>query len=176
MIHTLSNRTVLFTSLFLMILMFVIITVYVNPFIDGGNGSSVIKLQLAFKKEAAIDIVNSWGKFGIANFERWIFTDYLFAISYAFFFASLLSFLILKKGKEKLFAYRAVVYLAFIAGFFDFTENTIELFFLSNPADFSVPIFFIHSVIASIKWAAVPIAFIYILVLLAARNQSIEER
>jgi hypothetical protein len=151
--------------------MFAIVMFYANPLIDGGNGSGLLKLQLAFDKEAGIAIINSWGTSGVDHFNQWIFTDYIYALSYAVFFASLLSILIMKKGKEKLLVYRFVVYLACVAGLLDWVENTMELFFVNNSSGFSSALFFLHSIIATVKWAALPIAVAYIVVLLANANK-----
>jgi hypothetical protein len=172
MLHALNSKTALIGSLIFMSIMFVIVMFFVNPSIDGGNGTGVIKLQLSFDKEAGIEIINSWGKSGIEQFKQWIFTDYIYAFSYSVFFASLLSFLILKKGKETSRVYKGGVYLAFVAGLFDWVENTIELFFVNNPSDLSSTIFFFHSIVAIMKWAAIPIAAAYIAVLLTKNNKS----
>jgi len=171
MLHALSRKMVLIGPLALMTVMFFIVMFLVDPAIDGGNGASVIKLQLSFDKDAGREIVNTWGKSGIETFNQWIFTDYIYAISYSVFFASLLSFLILKKGKENFLVYRIGVYLAFVAGLFDWVENTTELFFVNDPSDVSNALFFLHSIVASAKWAAVPIALAYIVVLLTKKNR-----
>jgi hypothetical protein len=172
MLHALNSKTVLIGSLILMSIMFVIVMFFVNPSIDGSNGISVIKLQLSFDKEAGIEIINSWGQSGIEQFKQWIFTDYIYAFAYSVFFASLLSFLILKKGKEIFLVYKSVVYIAFLAGIFDWVENTIELFFVNNPSDLSNTVFFLHSIVSIMKWAAIPIAVAYIVVLLTKKNKS----
>lgn len=173
MIEIISKKPVLKGSLILMSIMFTIVMFFVNPQIDGNDGLGVIKLQLSFSKEVGIGIIHGWGESGIAHFKQWIFTDYIYAFSYSVFFASLLSMLILKKGKSKLLGYSWVVYLALIAGILDWIENTIELFFLNDPTAFSGTLFFLHSVIATLKWAAVPIAVVYIIVLLTQKNKSL---
>lgn len=171
MLHALNKKTVLIGSLALMSIMFVIVMFVVNPSIDGRNGAGVIKLQLSFERESGIKIVNSWGKAGIKNFNQWIVTDYIYALAYSVFFASLLSFLILKKGKGKNFAYKSIVYLAFIAGLLDWIENTIELLFVNNPSQVSNTLFFLHSIVALVKWAAFPIVVACIVVLLTKRDE-----
>jgi hypothetical protein len=172
MLHVLNSKTVLIGSLVFMSIMFVIVMFFVNPSIDGGNGIGVIKLQLSFDKETGIEVIDGWGKSGIEHFKQWIFTDYIYAFSYSVFFASLLSYLIVKKGKETLPVYKSAVYLAFLAGLFDWVENTIELFFVNNPSDLSNTIFSLHSIFAVMKWAAIPIAVTYIVVLLTEKNKS----
>jgi hypothetical protein len=61
MLQALSKTTVLASSLVLMSIMFVIVMFYVNPAIDGGDGSGVLELQLSFEKNAGIEIINEWG-------------------------------------------------------------------------------------------------------------------
>lgn len=170
MIQALNKKSVLIGSLISMAIMFAIVMFYANPLIDGGNGSSLLKLQLSFNKEAGLEIINSWGVSGIDRFNRWIFTDYIYAFSFAVFFASLFSILIMKKGKEEVPVYRFAVYLAFAAGLLDWIENTIELFFVNNSSGFPGILFFLHSIVAMVKWAALPIAVIYIAVLLTKKN------
>ena len=171
MLHELSKKKVLIGSGIFVSIMFYIVMFIVNPLIDSKNGLGVILLQLSFQKEAGIAIINSWGKTGISNFKTWIFTDYLYALSYSLFLGSLISRLIIKKGKENDFSYTWVVYLVFTAGLLDCIENTIEIFFLNNPIDCSDLLFFLHSIIASIKWCAVPIAISYIVILLFQNNE-----
>lgn len=171
MLHALNRKTVLIGSLLSMSIMFAIVMFYANPLIDGGNGSGLLKLQLAYDKKAGMEIIDSWGVSGIARFNQLIFTDYIYAVSYAVFFASLLSILIMKKGKEEFLVYRFSVYLAFVAGLLDWIENTMELFFVNNSSGFPSILFFIHSIVATVKWAALPIAVAYIVVLLAKANK-----
>jgi len=171
LLYLFGKKNVVLGSLILMLIMFSIIMFFVNPYIDGINGIGVIKLQLAFNKDIGIEIIESWGESGIVHFNRWIFVDYIYAVSYSAFFASLLSLLILQKEKDKSLKYTWVVVLAFVACAFDWIENTMELFFLNNPSGFPDSLFFLHSVIATLKWAAVPIAVAYVLVLLTKESK-----
>lgn len=172
MLYLFAKKNVLLGSLIFMLIMFSIVMFFVNPQIDDINGIGVIELQLSFNKDVGIGIIESWGESGIANFKQWIFMDYIYAASYSVFFASLLSFLIFKKGKEKLLKYTWVVGLAFVAGALDWIENTLELFFINNPSAFPDSLFFFHSVIASLKWAAVPIAVVYVVALATKKSKN----
>lgn len=172
MLHALNKKTVLSGSFIAMSVMFAIVVFYANPLIDGGNGSSLLKLQLAFDRQSGIAILDSWGPGGATRFRLWIFTDYLYAVSYAVFFASLLAILVVKKGKQNIFGYRLAVYLGLIAGLLDWIENTLEIIFVNNAAAFPETLFFLHSMVAVAKWAVLPIALIYIAVLLLTRNNS----
>lgn len=69
---------------------------FINPQIDGSNGFAVIKLQLAFSKDIAIDIIDGWGTAGITHFKQWLFVDYIYVASYSIFFA--LSYCYFKVG------------------------------------------------------------------------------
>jgi len=172
MLKFFAQKTVLVSTAFFMSIMFIIVMFFVNPLIDSGHGLSVISLQLSFDKNIGLKILDAWGDKGITNFKQWIFTDYIYAISYSLFFASFLSFLIVKKGKEKSSSYRRLIYLAFIAGLFDCIENTMQLFFVNNPIHYSESLFFIHSIISSVKWIALPTLLIAIGMLLSQKNSS----
>lgn len=170
MLLILNKKSVLTGALIAMSVMFAVVMFYANPLIDGGNGSSLLKLQLAFDKQSGIAILDSWGPSGAARFNQWIFTDYLYAVSYAVFFASLLSILVVKKGKQNINGYRFAVYLGLIAGLLDWTENTLEIIFVNHAAAFPQALFFLHSMLAAAKWMALPIVLIYIATLLTKNN------
>jgi hypothetical protein len=163
MLDILGKRNIIIISTVITLIMFTVVMFVVNPSIDGKNGIEVILLQVAFNKEVGIKIINSWKQSGIENFNQLIFTDYIYALAYSIFFASILSMLIFKKSKHNMSKYKLIVYLPFIAGLFDWIENTLELFFINNPFQFSEILFFIHSIIASLKWTALPIIIIFIL-------------
>jgi len=178
MLKKLNNIKVVMVSGILTAAMFVVVMFLVNPMIDGKDGFEVILLQLAFDKEAGVNILNSWGDSGVSNFNRYIFTDYLYAVSYSIFFASLLSMLIFSAKKEKSIKYTWIVYLAFFAGLCDWFENTVELFFIKNMMEFPSTLFFMHSTVSALKWMALPVVIVYIVVLLgkmdSIANKSLE--
>ena len=163
MLNILNRKKAIIILSLITSIMFAIVMLMVNPSIDGKNGMGVIALQLAFDKEIGIEIINSWTQSGIDNFNQFIFTDYIYALAYSVFFASILSVLIFKKSKQNILKYKLIVYLPFIAGLFDCIENTLELLFIHNPIKFSNILFFIHSIIASLKWIALPIIVVFII-------------
>jgi len=172
MLPALGKPTVLMSSFALMSVMFVVVMFFVNPAIDGNDGSGVLALQLLFEKDAGIDLLKSWGESGVNNFKKWIFTDFLYAFSYSLFFASLISYLALKKTLQVRSTSVYFVSLALCSGVLDCVENSMELSFMSNPYFFSANLFFVHSLVASLKWLAVASVVIYILVLLIKKNAS----
>jgi len=163
MLNKLSKKSIVIISTLVMLIMFIIVMFIVDPAIDGENGIGVIALQLAFDKEVGVKIINSWTQSGIENFNKLIFTDYIYALAYSIFFSSILSALILKKSMQNIPQYKFIVYLPFIAGLLDWTENTIELFFINNPIEFSSTLFFIHSIVSSLKWITLPIVIAFII-------------
>jgi len=171
MLNILSKKRVIILSTVITLVMFTVVMFIVNPSIDGKNGMGVLALQLAFDKEVGIETINSWTQTGIDYFNRYIFTDYIYALSYSIFFSSLLSVLILKKSKQNLSKYKFIIYLPFLAGLFDWIENTLELLFINNPIEFSNILFFIHSIIASLKWIALPIILTFIIKLSLHNNK-----
>ena len=180
MLNILSKKRFVIISTIMTLVMFTIVMFIVNPSIDGKNGIGVLALQLAFDKEVGIEIINSWTQSGIKNFNQFIITDYIYALGYSIFFSSILSVLILKKSIQNLSKIKLIIYLPFIAGLFDWIENTLELLFINNPIEFSNTLFFIHSIIASSKWIALPIILIFIIKLSlqdnANANKALEEK
>jgi hypothetical protein len=170
MIQVLSKVKVIAGSLVATLLMFTIVILNLNRAIDGEDGSGVLKLQLAFDKDLGIEIINSWGPGGVELFKSWLFTDYIYALTYSVFLASILSFMILKKGVENKPSYKFAIYLAFAAGTLDCLENTMELLFVNNPYEFSSHLFFFHSVLAAAKWLSIAIVIMYLLFLLTKRT------
>ena len=174
MIKFLSKKVVLVWSWISISLMFVLVMFYVNPLIDGADGSGLLMLQLSFDKRAGIEIINDWGESGLIHFNRLFFMDYIYAVTYSIFLASIISFIIIRKGKEKVLIYRLGVYFPFSAGILDCVENTMEIYFIKDPFNFSNELFFLHSVFAVVKWLSVFISFVFIIVLCFTRNASFE--
>ena len=144
-----NKKTVILSAIFTAVMAFIVMTI-VNPMIDGKDGLSVIALQLSFDKAVAKEIVSTWN---IEAFREWIFTDYIYALSYVLFFASLLLWL----GREKHVNVKWFVAIALCAGMFDWVENSLELWFLQDTDHFSSTLFFIHSVLSTLKWLALPV-------------------
>lgn len=146
----LANKKIVLTSSITTVIMAFIVMVLFDPMVDGKNGFDVIALQLSFSKEIGVDIVSNWN---IEAFKKWIVLDYLYALSYMIFFASIIFWL----EKERSVPYSKYPYIAIFAGVFDWIENSIEVWFLNNMDGFSSTIFFIHSILATLKWLALPI-------------------
>lgn len=177
MLIVLGNKNVLLSSLLFLSIMFVIVMFYVNPSIDGVDGSGVLELQLSLHKNDGIEIIDRWGESGIENFKFWIFTDYIYAFAYSLFLASLVSFIVIKKGKEQYPIHKWIVYLAFYAGLLDCIENTMELFFINDPYNFSSLLFFLHSIFAIVKWLAITVVVAHIVILLFVNKEpSVQNR
>lgn len=164
-LRILGKKGTLIIASVLVLIMFVIVMFFVNPAIDGGDGAGVLNLQLSFKKSVGLEIVNSWGDKGVDNFRQWIIADYVYAFTYAWFFSSLILFLSAKIKSEVSGRDRWFVSLAFISGVLDLVENSMEFAFVSNPYRFSDALFFLHSVVALLKWIAVSVVVAYILFL-----------
>lgn len=144
-----ANKNVVMFFGITTLIMAYIVMVIVDPIIDQKDGFDVIALQLAFFKEHGLTIVSSWD---IEAFKKWIFTDYLYALNYVFFFSSLLFWL----GKKKNSEVKWFVYIALFAGLFDWIENSLELWFLHDINAFSSVLFFLHSILSTLKWLALP--------------------
>lgn len=145
----------IFTAALIALAIMFAVMLFVNPWIDGHDGRSVLELQLSFQKERGIEIINGWGESGPDRFKKLIIFDYLYAAAYAFFFAATLSLLVLKHGLAGKSFYHRLVYLPLAAGGLDWLENSMEISFVSAPLSYSEGWFFFHSVVAAIKWAIV---------------------
>jgi len=157
-----NKKTVILSAILTAFMAFVVMAI-VNPMIDGKDGLSVIALQLSFDKAAAKEIISTWD---IEAFREWIFTDYIYALSYVVFFTSLLLWL----GKEKHVKVKWFVAIALFAGLFDWVENSLELWFLQDMDHFSSTLFFIHSVLSTMKWLALPVVLWKIVQLLKTKR------
>ena len=146
----LAHKKTVVISMLLTLILFIVVMFIVNPMIDGKEGFDVIALQLSFSKEVGEKIIASWD---VAAFYRWIVFDYLYAFAYGLFFASLIVWL----EKEKNMVHSIFPYIAVAAALFDWTENTLELWFLHDPAVFPSALFFLHSCLAVLKWLALPV-------------------
>ena len=163
MITLQQNKKILILFGLLTSILFTIVMFVVNPLIDGKTGLEVIKLQIAFQTETGRIIINNWQEIGKENFLKYIFTDYLYAISYSIFLASIYMNKLLKKNIQLSKKHLFIFILPFIAGIFDMIENTIEILFIKNPVNFSEIIFGLHSVFATLKWIALPIIAYYLI-------------
>ena len=146
----LAHKKIVIISMLLTLMLFAVVMFVVNPLIDGKEGFDVIALQLAFSKEAGEKIIASWD---VTAFYKWIVFDYLYAFAYGLFFASLISWL----EKEKGVTYSIFPYIAVAAALLDWMENSLELWFLHDPAAFPSTLFFLHSCLAALKWLALPV-------------------
>jgi len=144
-----NKKTVIFFGITTLIMAYIVMVI-VDPMIDKKDGFSVIALQLAFFKENGLKIISTWD---IEAFKKWIFTDYIYALSYMLFFSSLALWL----AKVKKTTAGIYPYIAIMAGIFDWIENSLELWFLNSPDTFPSALFFIHSIISTIKWLALPL-------------------
>jgi hypothetical protein len=171
-INRIGKKEVVICTFVATSVLFFIVMGLMTPLIDGHDGSEILKLQLSFKKTNGLKIVRGWGSDGIANFKELMVFDCLYAAAYASFLSSLISFIIVKKGIEKKPVYVVPVYISIMSGVFDCLENTMEIFFVSHPSGFPDRLFFIHSVIACLKWGAVFFAVISIINLSLKKNKS----
>ena len=157
-----SKKIVLISAISTAIMAFIVMVIF-DPMVDGKNGSEVIALQLSFNKEIGANIVSNWN---IEAFKKWIVLDYIYALSYMLFFASLVSWLEKKRGIH----YSIYPYIAISAGVFDWIEDSLEVLFLNDIDGFSSTLFFIHSIFASLKWLALPLILWRIIELYRAKE------
>jgi hypothetical protein len=164
-INNLGQPKIFMVNTAFVIVTFIAVMFVINPIIDGSNGVGLIDLQLSFDKTAGIGIVQSWGEQGVHRFNRWIFSDYIYALSYGLFFASWLSFLLIKKNLVSHLSYKFVVFVPFIAALLDWLEDSLELLFINNQTAFSAGLFFTHSLIAIMKFGFIGLTLLFLLII-----------
>lgn len=158
-----KNKKVLIGFGILTGIMYIIVMFIINPMIDGKMGIEVIKLQLSFTTENGKSILNGWNEIGQQNFLKYIYTDYIYAFAYSIFLSSIYLNKVLKNNIKIVGKHILILLLPFVAGLFDMIENTIEIFFIKNPNGFSELLFSFHSILASLKWLALPIIIYYLI-------------
>jgi len=161
--HFLANKKVVIISMITTLIMAYIVMFVFDPMVDGKDGLGVIALQLAFEKSKGIQIISSWDT---EAFNKGIILDYLYALSYMIFFASLVSWL--EKKRDILPSF--FPYIALFAGAFDWIENSLELWFLDDVEAFSSTLFFIHSIFATLKWLSLPLIVWRIIILFRLKD------
>lgn len=161
----LRNRQLRIYSTLLAAVLGAVVVFLVDPYIEGG-GRSIVFLQLSLDRNAAEQVVATWGGGAAIRFSRTIWLDYLFACAYALSLASWLLRLIEKKGLSSSRRYSAAVWLALAAGMSDWMENSLELFFLTDPEGFPGPLFTFHSLFVWLKFTALAFSLLVLLRLL----------
>lgn len=165
MVDLLGRKAVLFFSCILTSVMFAIVMFFANPAIDGGSGFDLLALQLSFDKESGLAIINRWGEAGVDNFKKYIVFDYVYALSYALLFSSVLRFLWLRGHEGSVVRNQWFISFAVSAGLLDWIENTLEFFFIKYPESYPGWLFFLHSALSVLKWGMVALVVSYALVL-----------
>ena len=130
----------------------------------------IVTLQLAFTTENFQAVLDQWGEAGIALFQQTMWLDYLFPIAYAVFLGSAVARLTIRKDEAPSRRLPlSLTIMPFVAALCDYTENTLHLIILANPADLSAPLVLLASVAAAIKWLLIVVVFWGIIYFLASR-------
>ena len=146
-----ATRSALWISGLATLLLTVVMIVVFAPLGEKG-GIEIVALQFSFTPDRFAAIVARWGDDGVALFRSRMWLDYLYPTAYSFLLAGLL---FRKSGKG------TFVWVPFLAGLFDFIENTIHLKILGKPNLFS-PLFafspslvLLASLLATVKWMGI---------------------
>jgi hypothetical protein len=139
---------------------------YVEPGLDPSGDTGLIDLQLAFTKGRAEKILSAWGSAGQNHFLKTIWIDFIYPVAYALLLSSLI---ILIHGKKRFFLNDSKINLLLsmpaFSALLDMIENVIEIVFVYNHDLISAKTFFVHSLIASLKWTLAGVTVSYILVI-----------
>ncbi len=155
MLSLLGRKRTLLLSTLLTVILGLIVFFAVDPYIQGEEGMSIVKLQCSFDRTHADEVLQSWGNGAAARFNRSIWVDYLFALVYPVAFASWLVRFIVKKGLLSSLYCRSSIYIVLSAGIFDWIEDSMEFWYINGFSDLSGQFFFLHSLAACAKFAAV---------------------
>ena len=146
-----TSKNILILSLICSLACILAFSLYVEPGLNPPSGRShVIGLQLAFQKSEGLKFLEAWGDTGKKHFLDTLWIDFVFPAGYSLLLASLLARSIYSLHLPEWM--RIIVILPFAAALLDFIENILEFMFVSKPDSFSEYMFFMHSIIASLKW------------------------
>ena len=149
-------------SLLLTVLAFVVFAGFDRARPAGTPG--VVALELAFSEEAFRRITTQWGAEGVHAYRTsTIYIDYWFPIAYALLLSSLIAVLTVKPGETPSRRQVTCFALPFIAGLFDWVENTLHLVLLRDPSNLSARLVLVASIAAAIKWGLVVLSILFIL-------------
>lgn len=113
----------------------------------------IIELEVAFSADKFSDIVQQWSKASTLQLQKrnlWI--DLLFPIAYSSFLSGLHGALAIRTAQEPSQGVTVLLALPIVAGLLDWIENGLLLMLLRDITSFSVPLVFLASTAASIKW------------------------
>jgi len=149
-------------SLLLTVLAFVVFAGFDRARPAGTPG--VVALELAFSEEAFRRITTQWGAEGVHAYRTsTIYIDYWFPIAYALLLSSLIAILTVTPGETPSRRQVTCFALPFIAGLFDWVENTLHLVLLRDPSNLSARLVLVASIAAAIKWGLVVLSILFIL-------------
>ena len=113
----------------------------------------MLKLQFAFSEKAFSRIISEWGKNDLHEAQRKLWIDLLFPFAYAFCLSSWLAWFSVRPGGEESRYLTILLTLPFVAGLFDWIENTSHLLVFRDIENPSGVLILLGAAAVSIKWA-----------------------
>jgi len=112
----------------------------------------IVPMELAFTKERLMHILNQWGEAGLTVYLKTMWIDYIYALSYSFFLASL--FVLSSRDEKDDTGRLNLLFFSFpfIAAILDWVENSFHLVYFRNLQHVSETVVFAVSFISLIKW------------------------
>ncbi len=132
----------------------------------GGGANGILGLQFAFSADVARTIIRLWGPEGLALTAHTMWIDYIYALFYATFLASTISYFCDIWNMFSQPARIVLVGLPFFAAFLDYIENTLHLIVFSQFPNISGKLVFLASVAATLKWIFVGCSILVVLYLI----------
>jgi hypothetical protein len=124
-----------------------------NPLLDPDRSifsMPQLNLQFSYTPENGQQVLDSWGAGAADRYLDWIWIDLAWALSYGPFFAMLI---------WTLGGHRIWVALPLVEMCLNLTETSLEMWWVGahTPADPMFGVFLAHSILATVKWAMVPL-------------------
>jgi hypothetical protein len=132
---------------------FTVSIVVLNPTLDPSKsifGWPQLELQFSYTPDNGDQVLQSWGGDARARYLGYIWIDILFALSYGPFFTMLLRSL----GARGFWSFIPLIEMCT-----NLTETSLEMWWVNSHTEANpmFAVFLTHSLIATVKWALVPI-------------------
>ncbi len=145
----------------LLIILFIIFHIWLLPRFDVSDinkGIYSLDLRSSYTKETVIQLFNSIGENGIAQYKKFLIVDYAYLLVYGSLTFFTLKFLLNHMGRLAI-KLKHTVWFPLIVMILDIIENINTYFLLQNHLEISELAVQFGSVITTSKWMAVAISF-----------------
>ncbi len=125
----------------------------------------VFAMQTCFSKARLLWILSKWGHGALRVYLGLMWVDFIYALAYGFFLASLLGLLLKVEGKPARWKF-VLLSLPLLASFLDWTENLLHILLLPEIQRLPEVVVFLMALLSSAKWCFALTAIAAVLFLL----------